>query len=132
MPPESEVQQWLHLAQQDVSAARVLLASEPALLESGCFHCQQAVEKAIKGFLCWRSIPFPRVHTLGLLFDLGQQQDASFHDIRDQCEWLTRFAVQDRYPHGRKISREKAQEALAAAETACRFVLERLPDEVHP
>jgi len=132
MPPESEIQQWLKLAQQDISAARVLLASDPPLLESGGFHCQQAVEKAVKGYLLWRGVPFPRVHTLGLLFDLAEQQDASFRTVRDECEWLTRFAVQDRYPHGRKISHNKAKEALLAAETAVRLVRNRLPFEAQP
>ncbi|MCH8275650.1 MAG: HEPN domain-containing protein, partial [Armatimonadetes bacterium] len=69
---------------------------------------------------------------LGLIFDWAQQQDASFETIREACEWLTRFAVQVRYPYGRDPSPQKAREALAAAEAAYDFVLERLPAEVRP
>jgi HEPN domain-containing protein len=132
MPPESEVRDWLRLAHSDLQAARLLLGSDPPLLDTGCFHCQQTVEKALKGFLRWRDVTFPRVHALGLIFDLCQQQDDSFGQIRDACEGLTRFAVQDRYPHGRPISLARAHAALAAAEQAFEFVLQRLPSEVHP
>ena len=132
MPPESEVRDWFRLAHEDLQAARRLLLSDPPLLESGCFHCQQTVEKALKGFLCRRGVAFPRVHALGLIFDLCQQQDDSFAQIRDACEGLTRFAVQDRYPHGRPISLAKSRAALAAADQAYEFVLQRVPSEVQP
>lgn len=132
MPPETEVRDWLRVAQSDLQAARLLLGNAPPLLDTGCFHCQQTVEKSLKGYLVWRGVTFPRVHALGLIFDLCQQQDDSFAEIRDACEGLTRFAVQDRYPHGRPISLAKSRAALAAAEKAFEFVLQRLPSEVQP
>ncbi|MEW6249624.1 MAG: HEPN domain-containing protein [Planctomycetota bacterium] len=132
MPHDEEVREWLRLAKSDLQAARLLLGSDPPLLETGCFHCQQTVEKVLKGYLRWRGVDFPKVHALGLIFDLCEQEDASFAGIRDQGESLTRFAVQDRYPHGRPISAARASAALAAAETAYTFALARLPAEVHP
>lgn len=132
MPPKTEVREWLRLANSDLQAARVLLGSDPPLLETGCFHCQQTVEKALKGYLCWCDVLFPKIHALGLIFDLCQQQDSSFLQIRDACEGLTRFAVQDRYPHGRPVSLAKARAALVAADRAYELVLALLPPEVHP
>jgi hypothetical protein len=44
MPPDVQaVREWLRLAYGDLQAARVLLASDPPLLESGCSYCQQTV-----------------------------------------------------------------------------------------
>jgi len=45
------VQSWLAKAQHDLAAARVLAASAPPLLDTAIYHCQQATEKAIKGYL---------------------------------------------------------------------------------
>ena len=133
MGPEADVvREWLLKARNDLRTARLALHADPPVLDTGCFHCQQTVEKALKGYLYWRGVSFPRVHALGMIFDLAEQQDAAFAEIRDQCEGLTRFAVQDRYPHGRPISQAKAQAALAAAEEAFLFVLARLPAEVQP
>jgi len=133
MPPDAQaVGEWLVKAQNDLRTAHLAIEATPPVLDTGCFHCQQTVEKSLKGFLCFRGVTFPRGHALGLIFDLCEREDSSFAQIRDACEGLTRFAVQDRYPHGRPISLAKAHSALAADEQAFGFVLQRLPKEVHP
>ncbi len=45
------VAEWLHKAGIDIEAADELLSSERSLLYPACFHCQQAAEKYLKGFL---------------------------------------------------------------------------------
>jgi hypothetical protein len=57
-PGTTEVKEWLQKAKQDLLAAKVLLEHVPPVLEPACFHCQQAVEKILKAFLVWKSIPF--------------------------------------------------------------------------
>ena len=131
MPPDLDlVRGWLGKAHNDLESARRLLGSQEPLLDTGCFHCQQTVEKVLKGYLLAHEIVSPKVHALGLLFDLCEKQDPTFSEIRDDCEWLTRFAVETRYPSGRKVRPERARKALSAAERAMSFVLDRLPPEV--
>ncbi len=133
MPPELDlVRAWLRKAQEDLESARLLLGPTEPLLDTGCFHCQQTVEKAMKGYLLARGVVTPKVHALGLLFDLAEQQDATFAGLRGDCEWLTRFAVETRYPSGREPTPERARKALQGAERAMSFVLDRLPPEVRP
>jgi len=51
MPPDArtiEALAWLSKADQDLGAARMLLDGYP---DVSLFHCQQAVEKALKAFL---------------------------------------------------------------------------------
>jgi HEPN domain-containing protein len=43
--------EWFSKAEEDLAAARVLLAGEPQLPSIAAFHLQQAVEKYLKGFL---------------------------------------------------------------------------------
>ena len=46
---------WLIKAQHDLASARVLATSNPPLLDTAIYHCQQAAEKSLKGFLCCHS-----------------------------------------------------------------------------
>jgi HEPN domain-containing protein len=53
MQPEkiAEVQAWLKKAADDLRGADLDLAAIPPFIEDALFHCQQAAEKAMKGFL---------------------------------------------------------------------------------
>ena len=79
MPPELElVRQWLSRARMDINAAQASLAfqlPEPAAV---CFHCQQAVEKSLKGFLVYRCINFEWSHEIEYLINLCAAEDKSF------------------------------------------------------
>lgn len=134
MPPKVEiVREWLELAANDLKSARVLIESEPPLTETDCFHCQQTAEKALKGFLQWRETPSPKIHDLRRLIDLCTQADPEFDTLRDGVEWLNEFAVDVRYPGaGAAPTEERARRALAEAESAVGFVIDRLPKETHP
>ena len=46
---------WLSRAASDLRAAEHEFPAVPPLLDDIVFHCQQAAEKALKGFLTWRS-----------------------------------------------------------------------------
>ncbi|GHV77416.1 hypothetical protein AGMMS49942_22370 [Spirochaetia bacterium] len=63
--------QWFYVASTDLMAARRLSADDmyPKLLDIACFHCQQAVEKALKGFLQYKNQDPPMKHNLRLLCD---------------------------------------------------------------
>ena len=59
-----EVVGWLRVAEADRRAATVCMDSGPPLLEVAAFHCQQAVEKLLKGFLVHASVDFTKTHDL--------------------------------------------------------------------
>lgn len=42
---------WLIKAQHDLAAARKLCADPDPYLDVAIYHCQQAAEKTVKGFL---------------------------------------------------------------------------------
>ncbi len=133
MPPDLEiVREWAVMAAEDLAAARRLLRGRPPLPQVASFHCQQAVEKALKAFLEFRETRPPKTHALGELLDIAETLQPDFSQLRD-AQWLTHFAVNARYPGFEpRPTAARAREALEAAEDAVRFVLERLPGEVHP
>ncbi len=72
---------WLKIARRDLEAARVLGAN--ALYGTAAFHCQQAAEKAIKGFLVYHDQEFGMTHNIGELVQSAgpfESQFAAFHD----------------------------------------------------
>ena len=44
------VERWLRVAERDRRSVLACLAADPPLHDSAAFHCQQAVEKLLKGF----------------------------------------------------------------------------------
>jgi HEPN domain-containing protein len=127
-PTKNEVIEWLQKAEQDLIAARVLLKNIPPVLEPACFHCQQTVEKVLKAFLVWKSVPFEEVHSLNYLMDLCELQDSRFALLRSTVETLSPYAVKIRYPsRSIVVTQTKAQESLAIAESIWEFILEIIP-----
>jgi hypothetical protein len=45
------VERWLRVAEPDRKMALARMAQDPPLLDGAAFHCQQAIEKLLKGFL---------------------------------------------------------------------------------
>jgi HEPN domain-containing protein len=54
---------WFARAQRDLASSERLLL-QPAFPAEVVFHCQQAAEKALKGFLVWHNQPFRKTHDL--------------------------------------------------------------------
>jgi len=60
----TDTRAWLARARDDLRGAEIDLAAVPPLLGDAAFHCQQAVEKALKALLVWHDRPFRRTHDL--------------------------------------------------------------------
>ena len=99
MPFEGDrdlVEQWLIYAKSDLELARVDLP-DSVLLETLCYHAQQAAEKSLKAVLIYYSVSAPRTHNLGMLIDLLAEYTDISESIRDVAI-LTEYAVSSRYP----------------------------------
>jgi HEPN domain-containing protein len=130
-PVPDEVRSWLSKARSDLLSARILVEHSPLVLGPAAFHCQQAVEKTLKAFLVWRSVPFDRVHSLVYLMDLCEAEEPRFSSMREAAENLSPYAVEIRYPGDvLEISPNEARQALAAAEAVVDLVLGLLPPEL--
>lgn len=63
------------------------------------FHTQQAVEKALKAWLCARDVIYPMTHELTRLLALLENQGAEVEKFWPLVQY-TIFAVQARYEEG--------------------------------
>ena len=124
MPPESaraeDARAWLVKASLDLRAAELDLGADEPLAEDAEFHCQQAVEKAMKAFLSWHDTPFRKTHSIE---EIGRQRaaiDPSLAELVDRVVPMTEYAWKFRYPGEAETpgSDEAAEAALAPAETA--------------
>jgi len=127
------IQSWLMKARHDLAAARKLSAEPDPYLDTAIYHCQQAAEKAVKGFLVSHDQEFEKTHNIQLLVTLAIPFEARFSSWLEAAERLTPYAVTFRYP-GEILEPDRAEfdQALQAAEGLYAFVLSSLPAEVHP
>ena len=76
-----------------------------------CFHCQQSAEKYFKALLEELGLAIPKTHNLVALLPLLRPHYASVRALRRGADFLTRFAVDTRYP-GDRASKRQAASAL--------------------
>ncbi len=135
MVPEKrdEVRAWLERGAEDLRACKVDMAADPPILRDAAFHCQQAAEKAMKGFLTAHDRPFPKTHELDVLAASCGAIDPSLEPVLDPARNLSFYAWAFRYPgEEQKPSPTEAQEAYALASAVFDAILKRLPEEVQP
>jgi HEPN domain-containing protein len=87
---------WLRHARSDLAVAQ-LTAPPTVLLETLCFHLQQAAEKSLKAVLIQSGIPVLRMHNLRTLMDLLPSACPVPPDVALAAS-LTDYAVTGRYP----------------------------------
>lgn len=121
---------WLEKAGRDLDAARKLASPPDPQFDTAVFHCQQAAEKAIKGFLVFHDRRFSKIHDLEVLVDLATEFEAGFQSWLDAADDLTPYATIYRYP-GDIDAPEPSEfdDALKNAEGIYTFVVSLLPGE---
>ncbi len=127
---ERWVSDWLKKGDTDYETALVVWQSNKGLFDAVCFHCQQCVEKYLKGFLIFSGKAVSKTHDLERLLQECIEVDDAFTAWREPCLILTDYAVDIRYPYPdayTETTRGDAEEALRHAEALRAFVRSRLP-----
>jgi len=123
-----DTREWLGKAREDLQAARRLLKPPRRLSNSAVFHCQQAAEKALKGFLAWHDIPFRKTHNLLEIGGACVDFDPTLKELVDRAAPLTEYAWKFRYPgEVTAASASEAEQALALADEIYKAIGTRLP-----
>jgi HEPN domain-containing protein len=106
-----DVRAWFQRAATDLRSAKDDLAAEPPILEDAVFHCQQAAEKAMKGYLTAHQQPFGKTHDLRQVGKACLEIDAALGDMVERAMPLTLYAWKYRYPGApRRWSGERSSE----------------------
>lgn len=128
---EELVKNWLIKAQHDLLAARKLSAGQEVYTDVAIYHCQQAGEKAVKGFLVLHDQEFPKTHDIRLLVQLAIRFNPNFQQCQEAAEILTPYATEFRYPGDiLEPTPEEVLDALKKAEEVFNFVASMLSDEI--
>jgi len=91
-------------------------ASAIVLLETLCYHAQQAAEKSIKAVLIRYEIAFPRTHNLRVLLELLPAM-CPVPELVAKSVALTDYAVMSRYPgEYEAVTGDEYREAVRMAE----------------
>lgn len=133
MQPETadEARAWFQKAANDLRGAEIDLKADPPLIEDALFHCQQAAEKSMKGFLTAHDRIFRKTHDLDELGRACEAIDQNLVPILTTARLLTVFAWEFRYPGAAEVpSIEEARTALETARLAYQTLLATLPPAV--
>ena len=123
---------WLFLADRDLSVADYLAANMvPIPTEIIAFHCQQAVEKYLKGALVVLGEEPPYIHDLDRLCSMASKHRSSFAEISSLCVIINYFSVQPRYDRGLSLSEADMRLALTHTKTIRDFLQKEIPELFH-
>ncbi|MDA8410342.1 MAG: HEPN domain-containing protein [Treponema sp.] len=123
---EAIVQEWIDLANSDISTARFIMQMRPLPLEIIGFHCQQAIEKLLKAYLVFHDSEPEKTHELPALLKKCMAFDPDFTKLSDACSDLTDYAAKTRYPYRNVLDETKIARALVQAESSYAFILEKI------
>lgn len=112
--------QWMDKAKSDLATAHILIHGEERHLDTGVYHCQQAVEKALKAFLTVCGSTITKTHDIELLVTLCSEHDCTFSRFLEMATEITPYATEFRYPG------EVMEPSDIDAETACHIASEVL------
>lgn len=130
----SEARRWLQQAEDDLGAARALLAAQK--YAQACFFAQQAAEKALKALWFARDLD-PWGHSVyRLISELPPEEREPLDHLRPLALALDKLSDPTRYPDAlgeltpaEAYTRAEAERAIAEAETILSAVQSRLADD---
>ena len=130
MKNEKTLKEWMEFARMDFLAAKHLYQHMyPKPLEIICYHCQQAIEKLLKGVLISRGVTIEKTHDLGLLAEMLQEYTEVDEKYLEICDDLTPYGVKIRYPQELFIEEYHVKKALEETQELYDWLLTLLQAE---
>lgn len=124
-------QEWFEKASHDLQSANLL--RKAGIYDTALFHCQQAAEKAVKGFLTFHDKVFDKDHNIPKHLTKATSIEASFELWKEAARLLSKYAVLPRYPDDvLEISAKSCAMAYKYAKSIFDHSLSVLPKEVRP
>lgn len=110
------VNEWLNKSDEDFHFADVNLKEGGNFYAQICFHFQQAAEKYLKAFIVAYDLEFEKIHNLVSLLKICSKKESSLSSIFDECDFLSDFYIDTRYPvhWPTEYTKEKALKAKEA------------------
>jgi len=114
-------EEWINRAKSSLDLAKTKIIHN-IIYEDLCYQAQQAVEKALKGFLIYFEVEPEFTHNIDVLLK-ALMQFTEVSDIVKEAGELTAYAVLTRYPGWYdEITKEKYEKAIKIAEECLEWV----------
>lgn len=109
--------EWIEKATRDLKSAKVLKQNDCGN-DVVAFHCQQAIEKSLKGFLLKSTGLIVEGHSLIYLCKESSKYISEFRKKLKDCAFVNQYYLETRYPADIPlvISDEDANECIFIAE----------------
>ena len=91
-------QAWFIKANEDLREAEFVLTASPPFVGSSLYHSEQAVEKAMKGFLTWHQTAFT-TDDLEQLRLLCAEIDGALGEVLKPVDQINEYGWRFRYPN---------------------------------
>ena len=104
--------EWYEYAENDYEVAILLSNQIKPKLEIICYHCQQCIEKYLKGFIAFNGGNLQKTHSLVALCNTCISFDTRFNEILEICANLTVYGSELRYPNKLEIDKNNMKKAL--------------------
>jgi HEPN domain-containing protein len=119
-----EIKDWIEKADHDLGSAKVIYLHLPEYFDTITFHCQQAVEKYLKGLLIFFQIDFIRTHDLIYLLERLSEKVEIEESRFQKAFLLSNYGVQIRYPNKIiKLTKVEIESAIEIAQEFRNYVL---------
>lgn len=93
----TEFNEWFQMAKKDIRSA-IILFEHGADNEIICFHCQQAIEKYLKGYLIFARGELQEGHSLIKLCKKAMIHENTFGDFLKDLAFVNTYYIETRYP----------------------------------
>jgi len=107
--------EWFNKAKTDLATAQFLLDMKPIPIDVICYHCEQTIEKALKGLLVKNNIDPPKTHDLVELCKSCCEFNDGLESFMNAFIELTPYAVNVRYPSEEELDVQDMNFALEEA-----------------
>lgn len=122
-------QDWLVKARNELKAARGIFGYyEQPPTDMVCYHCHQVAEKALKGYLVFQGVKFPKIHDLVALLNLCLRKKKAFVGLKESVEVLNQYYIEAKYPPDMPIeySKEEAKQAIVKAASVLKTITSKI------
>jgi HEPN domain-containing protein len=119
--------EWLEKASRDIKSAKVLKENDCGN-DVVAFHCQQAVEKSLKGYLLKQTMQVAEGHSLIYLCKEASAYNLSFKKHIKDCAFVNQYYIETRYPADMPliVSDDEVNECISIAEKIYKMVTENI------
>jgi len=107
---------WFDKAKAELESAEILMMHDGSYAVIA-FLCQQAIEKAYKGFILKRKEELVAGHSLVYLCKIAMETDNSLKEFMKDSAYINQFYLESRYPSDipMDINQSDAQECIEIA-----------------